>query len=135
MDDDFNERLKAFKRELRELGEDLEALRKRKANGDDVEQVVAKVIQIEAEMRAKFTSLGSQNNEIQQALVTISSKLDTLANDLSHQKREVNTLQETTKGNVWTRVPALAYVFMAIGLFAILQLGIEKWAEFKGVAP
>ena len=23
----------------------------------------------------------------------------------------------------------------SIGLFAMLQLGIEKWAEFKGVAP
>lgn len=135
MDDDFNERLKAFKRELRELGEDLEQLRKRKANGDDVEQVVAKVVQIEAEMRAKFTSLGSQNNEIQEALKSIASKIDTISTDLSHQKREVNTLQETTKGNVWSRIPALAYVFMAIGLFAILQLGIDKWAEFKRLAP
>lgn len=135
MDDDFNERLKAFKRELRELVEDLDQLRKRKANGDDVEQVVAKVVAIESEMRTKFGALASQNTEIQSSLSVIAHKLDALAADLSHQKREVNTLQETNKGNVWTRIPALAYVFMAIGLFAMLQLGIEKWAEFKGVAP
>lgn len=135
MDDDFNERLKAFKREIRELGEDVEQLRKRKANGDDVEQVVAKVVQIEAEMRAKFTSLGSQNNEIQQALATIGNKLDVITADLSHQKREVNNLQETTKITGWSRIPVMGWVFMAVGLFAVLQLGIEKWAEFKGVVP
>lgn len=135
MDDDFNERLKAFKRELRELVEDLDQLRKRKANGDDVEQVVAKVVAIESEMRTKFGALASQNTEIQSALSVIAHKLDTLAADLSHQKREVNTLQESNKGNVWARIPAPAYVFMSIGLFAILQLGIEKWAEFRGVAP
>ena len=32
---------------------------------------------------------------------------------------------------VWRALP----IFMAIGLFAMLQLGIEKWAEFRGVAP
>lgn len=135
MDDDYNERLKALKRELREFSEDLDTLRKRKANGDDVEQVVAKVVAIESEMRTKFGALASQNTEIQSALSVIAHKLDTLAADLSHQKREVNTLQESNKGNVWARIPALAYVFMAIGLFAMLQLGIEKWAEFRGVAP
>ena len=86
-------------------------------------------------MRTKFGALASQNIEIQSALTAIAHKLDALAADLSHQKREVNTLQETSKGNVWSRIPALAYVFMAIGLFAMLQLGIEKWAEFRGVAP
>jgi len=135
MDDDYNERLKALKRELREFSEDLDTLRKRKANGDDVEQVVAKVVAIESEMRTKFGALASQNTEIQSSLSAIAHKLDSLANDLSNQKREVNTLQETSKGNVWSRIPALAYVFMAIGLFAMLQLGIEKWAEFRGVAP
>lgn len=135
MDDDYNERLKALKRELREFSEDLDTLRKRKANGDDVEQVVAKVVAIESEMRTKFGALASQNTEIQSSLSAIAHKLDALAADLSHQKREVNTLQETSKGNVWSRIPALAYVFMAVGLFAMLQLGIEKWAEFKGVAP
>ena len=135
MDDDYNERLKALKRELREFSEDLDTLRKRKANGDDVEQVVAKVVAIESEMRTKFGALASQNTEIQSSLSAIAHKLDSLANDLSNQKREVNTLQETSKGNVWSRIPALAYVFMAVGLFAMLQLGIEKWAEFKGVAP
>ena len=135
MDDDATERFKTFKRELRELAEDVDQLRKRKANGDDVEQVVAKVVAIETEMRTKFGALTSQNTEIQSALTVIAHKLDTLAADLSHQKREVNSLLETTKGNVWARIPAPAYVFMSIGLFAILQLGIEKWAEFRGVAP
>ena len=129
MDDDYNERLKALKRELREFSEDLDQLRKRKANGDDVEQVVAKVVAIESEMRTKFGALASQNIEIQSALTAIARKLDALAADLSHQKREVNTLQETSKGNVWSRIPALAYVFMGVGLFAMLQLGIEKGAE------
>lgn len=133
MDDEVSERIKTIKRELRELGEDVEQLRKRAARSEDVEQVVAKVLAIETEMRTKFGSLASQNTEIQSALTVISHKLDALANDLSHQKREVNTLQETTKGSVWARIPALGYVFMAVGLFAILQLGIDKWAEFRGL--
>lgn len=133
MDDEVSERIKTIKRELRELGEDVEQLRKRAARSEDVEQVVAKVLAIETEMRTKFGSLSSQNTEIQSSLTAIAHKLDTLAADLSHQKREVNTLQETNKSSVWARIPALGYVFMAVGLFAILQLGIDKWAEFRGL--
>lgn len=133
MDDEVSERIKTIKRELRELGEDVEQLRKRAARSEDVEQVVAKVLAIETEMRTKFGSLSSQNTEIQSALTVISHKLDALAADMSHQKREVNTLQETNKSSVWARIPALGYVFMAVGLFAILQLGIDKWAEFRGL--
>jgi chromosome segregation ATPase len=133
VDDEVSERIKTIKRELRELGEDVEQLRKRAARSEDVEQVVAKVLAIETEMRTKFGSLSSQNTEIQSSLTAIAHKLDTLAADLSHQKREVNTLQETNKSSVWARIPALGYVFMAVGLFAILQLGIDKWAEFRGL--
>lgn len=133
MDDDFNERLKAFKRELRELGEDVEQLRKRKANGEDVEQIASKVSALETEVRTKFGSLQSQNSEIQQALQSVLTKLDALSTDLSHQKREVNNLQETNKGSVWSRIPMMAWALMAIGGFAVLQLGLERWAEFQGM--
>lgn len=133
MDDDVNERLKALKRELRELGEDLEQLRKRKANGDDVEQIASKVSALETEVRTKFGSLQSQNSEIQQALQSVLTKLDALSTDLSHQKREVNNLQETNKGSVWSRIPMMAWALMAIGGFAVLQLGLERWAEFQGM--
>lgn len=131
MDDDFNERLKAFKRELRELGEDVEQIRKRKANGDDVEQLVFKMNGLETEMRTKLSSLQGQNVEMLQALNKISSQLDALNTELAHQKREVNTLQETSKGSIWNRIPMLAWALMAIGCFAVLQLGLERWAEFQ----
>lgn len=133
MDDDFNERLKAFKREIRELSEDVEALRKRKANGDDVEQIVAKVVAIEAEMRTKFGSLQGQNVEIQHALQTISTKLDALSQELSHQKREVKELGETNKGGVWERIPKWAYLLMGIGVLAALQQGPNMWAQLQGL--
>ena len=133
MDDDFNERLKAFKREMRELTEDVEALRKRKANGDDVEQIVAKVVAIEAEMRTKFGSLQGQNVEIQHALQTISTKLDALSTELSHQKREVKELGETNKGSVWERIPKVAYLLMGIGVLAALQQGPAMWAQLQGL--
>lgn len=135
MDDDFNERLKAFKREIRELGEDVEQLRKRKANGDDVEQIVAKVAAIETEMRSKFGSLQSQNGEIQHSLKTLIDSVDSLRTELSHQKREVNSLQETTKVSSWAKIPVWSWALMAIGLFACLQLGMERWAEIKGALP
>jgi len=135
MDDDFNERLKAFKREIREIGEDVEQLRKRKANGDDVEQIVAKVAALETEVRTKFGSLQSQSGEIQHSLKTLIDSVDQLRNELSHQKREVNNLQETNKASVWARIPVWSWIFMAIGLFAVLQLGLERYAELKGVLP
>lgn len=135
MDDDFTERLKALKRDLRELTEEVETLRKRKANGDDVDQIVAKVGAIESEMRSKFGSLQSQNGEIQHSLKTLIDSVDQLRTELSHQKREVNNLQETSKGTVWARIPTWSWVFMAIGLFAVLQLGIERWSDIKNMVP
>ena len=129
------DRMKALRADLRDLAEEVEKMRKRKANGDDVEQVVAKVVSLEAEMRVKFGSLSSQNTEMQAALASIAAKLDAITTDINRQRRDMSSLQDNTKTAVWQKLPALAYVFMAIGLFAILQLGIEKWGEFKGIAP
>ena len=134
-DSEALDRMKVLRAELRDLAEEVEKMRKRKANGDDVEQVVAKVVSLEAEMRVKFGSLSSQNTEMQAALASIAAKLDAITTDINRQRRDMSSLQDNTKTAVWQKLPALAYVFMAIGLFAILQLGIEKWGEFKGIAP
>jgi len=133
MDDDFNERFKALKRELRELGEDVEQLRKRKANGEDVEQIAAKVTAIESEMRTKFASLSSDSQEVRHGLQKLTETIEHLRADMSSHKREVNTLQDQQKGNVWTRIPMFGWAMMAVGCFAVLQLGLERWAEFQGM--
>lgn len=135
MDDDFNERIKALKRDIRELTEEVETLRRRKANGDDVDQIVTKVSAIESEMRSKFGSLTSQNGEIQHSLKTLIDSVELLRTELSHQKREVNHLQETNKGSTWSRIPMWCWALMAVGGFAIAQVGLEQWVKFKGVMP
>ena len=133
MDDDFNERLKAFKRELRELGEDVEQLRKRKANGEDVDQIVSKVTAIESEMRTKFASLQSDSQEVRHALQKLVETIEHLRTDLSTHKREIAQVQDSQKVSVWTRIPIAGWVLMAVGIFAVLQLGLERWAEFQGL--
>ena len=136
MDDaEATERFKALRSEIRDLHDEVEKLRKRKANGDDVEHLVAKLGALETEVRTKFGSLQSQNGEIQNSLKTLLENVNLIKDDLSHQKREVNTLQETNKGNVWARIPVVAYMFMAVGCFAILQLGLDKWAEIRKAVP
>lgn len=131
MDDDFSERFKALKRELREVAEDFEQLRKRKANGEDVEQIAAKVTAIETEMRTKLASLHSDSQEVRHALQKLTEAIDHLRTDLSTHKREIAQVQDSQKVNVWSRIPIAAWVFMAVGVFAVMQLGLERWAEFQ----
>lgn len=133
MDEDLNERFKALKRELRELGEDVETLRKRKANGEDVEQIASKVAAIETEMRSKFASLSSDSQEVRHGLQKLTEAIEHLRADMSSHKREVNTLQDQQKITAWSRIPIFGWVLMAVGCFAVLQLGLERWAEFQGM--
>lgn len=133
MDDDFNERLKAFKRELREIGEDVEQLRKRKANGEDVDQIVAKVTAIETEMRVKFQALSSDSQEVRHGLQKLTEAIDHLRAELGTHKREVAQVQDQQKISTWSRIPVFGWVLMAVGIFAVLQLGLERWAEFQGM--
>ena len=133
MDDDFSERFKALKRELREVAEDFEQLRKRKANGEDVEQIAAKVTAIESEMRTKFASLQSDSQEVRHALQKLVETIEHLRTDLSTHKREIAQVQDSQKINVWSRIPIAGWVLMAVGIFAVLQLGLERWAEFQSL--
>jgi superfamily II RNA helicase len=133
MDDDFNERFKALKRELREVAEDFEQLRKRKANGEDVEQIAAKVTAIETEMRTKFASLQSDSQEVRHALQKLVETIEHLRTDLSVHKREIAQVQDTQKISGWSRIPAFGWALMAVGCFAVMQLGLERWAEFQGL--
>ena len=131
MDDDFNERFKALKRELRELGEDVEQLRKRKANGDDVEQIAAKVTAIETEMRTKLASLSADSQEVRHGLQKLTEAIEHLRADLSTHKREIAQVQDSQKISAWSRIPVAGWVLMAVGIFAVMQLGLERWAEFQ----
>jgi seryl-tRNA synthetase len=133
VDDEVSERIKAIKRELRELGEDVEQLRKRKANGEDVDQIVSKVTAIETEMRTKFQSLSADSQEVRHALQKLVETIEHLRTDLSTHKREIAQVQDSQKISMWARIPAAAWVFMAVGVFAVLQLGLERWAEFQGM--
>ena len=133
MDDDFNERFKALKRELREVAEDFEQLRKRKANGEDVEQVAAKVTALESEMRVKLASLQSDSQEVRHSLQKLIETIEHLRTDLSVHKREIAQVQDSQKINGWSRIPAFGWALMAVGCFAVMQLGLERWAEFQGV--
>lgn len=133
MDDEVSERIKAIKRELRELGEDVEQLRKRKANGEDVEQVATKVTALESEMRTKLASLQSDSQEVRHSLQKLIEAIEHLRTDLVIHKREVAQVQDQQKVNMWTRIPIMGWVLMAVGCFAVLQLGLERWAEFQGI--
>ena len=133
MDDDFNERFKALKRELRELGEDVEQLRKRKANGEDVEQIAAKVTSIETEMRTKLASLSADSQEVRHSLQKLIEAIEHLRSDLTVHKREIAQVQDGQKISGWSRIPVAGWVLMAVGCFAVMQLGLERWAEFQGL--
>jgi predicted RNase H-like nuclease (RuvC/YqgF family) len=133
MDEDWNERIKALKRELRELGEDVEQLRKRKANGEDVEQVAAKVTTLESEMRTKLASLQSDSQEVRHSLQKLIETIEHLRTDLNVHKREIAQVQDTQKISGWSRIPVAGWVLMAVGGFAVMQLGLERWAEFQGL--
>jgi predicted RNase H-like nuclease (RuvC/YqgF family) len=133
MDEDWNERIKALKRELRELGEDVEQLRKRKANGEDVEQVAAKVTTLESEMRTKLASLQSDSQEVRHSLQKLIETIEHLRTDLNVHKREIAQVQDTQKISNWSRIPIAGWVLMAVGGFAVMQLGLERWAEFQGL--
>ena len=133
MDDEVSERIKAIKRELRELGEDVEQLRKRTARSEDVEQIAAKVTAIETEMRTKLASLQSDSQEVRHALQKLVETIEHLRTDLSVHKREIANVQDQQKISMWARIPVAGWVLMAVGCFAVLQLGLERWAEFQGV--
>jgi predicted RNase H-like nuclease (RuvC/YqgF family) len=133
VDDEVSERIKAIKRELRELGEDVEQLRKRTARSEDVEQIAAKVTAIETEMRTKLASLQSDSQEVRHALQKLVETIEHLRTDLSVHKREIANVQDQQKISMWARIPVAGWVLMAVGCFAVLQLGLERWAEFQGV--
>lgn len=133
MDDEVSERIKAIKRELRELGEDVEQLRKRTARAEDVEQIAAKVTAIETEMRAKFSSLQSDSQEVRHALQKLVETIEHLRTDLAVHKREVAQVQDNQKVSMWSRMPVAGWILMAVGCFALLQLGLDRWAEFQGL--
>lgn len=131
MDEDFSERFKALRRDIRDVQEDLEALRKKKANGEDVEQIAKKVSDIESEMRNRFASLQSGNSEIIGSVRKLTEAVEQLRSEVANQKNQFNTLQETNKGSVWARIPLFAWILMAVGIFAVLQLGLDRWAEIQ----
>jgi chromosome segregation ATPase len=133
VDDEVSERIKAIKRELRELGEDVEQLRKRSARSEDVEQIAAKVAAIESEMRTKFSSLQSDSQEVRHALQKLVETIEHLRTDLAVHKREVASVQDQQKVSMWARIPVGGWMLMAVGCFALLQLGLERWAEFQGL--
>jgi predicted RNase H-like nuclease (RuvC/YqgF family) len=133
VDDEVSERIKAIKRELRELGEDVEQLRKRTARTEDVEQIAAKVTAIETEMRTKLASLQSDSQEVRHALQKLVETIEHLRTDLAVHKREIANVQDQQKINMWARIPVAGWVLMAVGIFAVLQLGLERWAEFQGM--
>jgi predicted RNase H-like nuclease (RuvC/YqgF family) len=133
VDDEVSERIKAIKRELRELGEDVEQLRKRTARSEDVEQIAAKVTAIESEMRTKFSSLQSDSQEVRHALQKLVETIEHLRTDLSTHKREIAQVQDQQKVSMWARIPVGGWMLMAVGCFALLQLGLERWAEFQGL--
>lgn len=135
--DDFESsgRYKALREEMRDLHEEVEKIRKKKANGADVEEIAKKVSDIESEMRSKFNSLQSGNAELLSEMRKLNSSLDLLRTEVATQKREVSSLQETNKGSVWARIPIWSWMLMGIGVFAALQLGLERWSEIKGALP
>jgi chromosome segregation ATPase len=133
VDDEVSERIKAIKRELREIAEDVETLRKRKANGEDVDQIVSKVTAIETEMRTKFQSLSADSQEVRHALQKLVETIEHLRTDLSVHKREIAQVQDQQKVSMWARIPVGGWMLMAVGCFALLQLGLERWAEFQGM--
>jgi len=136
MDEDISERLKALKRDLREMQEEVEALRKRKANGADVEQIADKLSNLETEMRSKMATLQSGNQEIHHAVKSLIEAIDALRADLNHHKRDTaEELAAKSKNSVWERIPPWAFLLMGVGLLALLQLGPQLWLDVKNLAP
>jgi len=136
MDEDLNERIKALRRDYREMGEDIDSLRKRKANGDDVEMISSKVVELETDLRARFASAQAERQEIRNVMRSVLESLDALRADLQHHKRDTaEEMKEKTKGSVWGRIPPWAFLLMGVGLLALLQLGPTLWLDIKNLAP
>jgi ferric-dicitrate binding protein FerR (iron transport regulator) len=98
-----------------------------------VEQIAAKVTAIESEMRTKFSSLQSDSQEVRHALQKLVETIEHLRTDLSTHKREIAQVQDQQKVSMWARIPVGGWMLMAVGCFALLQLGLERWAEFQGL--
>jgi hypothetical protein len=98
-----------------------------------VEQIAAKITAVESEMRVKLASLQSDSQEVRHALQKLVETIEHLRTDLAVHKREVASVQDQQKISMWARIPVAGWVLMAVGCFAVLQLGLERWAEFQGV--
>lgn len=134
MDDlETAERFKALRSEIRDLHDEVEKLRKRKANGEDVEAIVKKVSDIETEMRTKFTTLQSGNLELLSEMRKLTTSVEGLRSEVALQQTTVNTLKETNKGSVWERIPKLVWLLMGVGVLALMQQGPTMWANLQGI--
>jgi chromosome segregation ATPase len=135
-DDEIRDRLKRFQRDMTDLSEELVNFGKRKANADDVELVARKLGVLEEEVRVKFGSIHSDNQEIRHALRTLIESVDNLRSDLSHHKRETaEELKDKAKNRMFANVPPWMWLLVGVGGLALMQLGPSLWLDIKNLAP
>ena len=128
-DDEIRDRLKRFQREMTDLSEELVIFGKRKANADDVEVVARKLGVLEEEVRIKFGTIHSDNQEIRHALRTLIESVDALRVDLAHHKRDTNEELKSVKPKPEDaqrfatpfRLQIVMYVLVGVGLLAVMQ--------------
>lgn len=133
--EDVNERLKFLRRDMRDLEEQMEQLRKKKADNVDVEQIVQKVSALELEVRSKHQSQSAEANELREVLRRMETKLDSFHTELSHHKRDVEDITTNAKGSVWERIPKWAVLLMGVGILALAQQGPDLWARATSFKP
>lgn len=142
-DDEIRDRLKRFQREMTDVSETIVSFGKRKADTADVELVARKLGVLEEEARLRFGSIQSDNAEIRNALRSVGESLkalkesvDALHLDLTHHKKEmVEELKDKGRAAWFSKMPPWVWLLMGIGLFALLEIGPQKWAEIKALAP
>jgi len=126
-DDEIRDRLKRFQREMTDLSEELVNFGKKKANTDDVEVIARKLGLLEEEVRVKFGTIHSDNQEIRHALRTLIESVDNLRSDLSHHKRdtaeELKAKKQDDQQRFSTpiRFQMLLWFGAGIGLLAVMQ--------------
>lgn len=127
-DDEIRDRLKRFQREMTDLSEELVNFGKKKANTDDVEVIARKLGLLEEEVRVKFGTIHSDNQEIRHALRTLIESVDNLRSDLSHHKRDTaeelrakNKQDDPQRFSTPVRMQMLLWFGAGIGLLAVMQ--------------
>jgi hypothetical protein len=130
------ERLNALRKSHGALQDEVESINRKKANRDEAIAINDKLSMVESDSRTKFASLNGRIDELGNAINRLADSVDHLSESLDKTKKKVAAKgddDDASLTGVPRRIPVWMWVLVAIGIFASLQLGLDRFAELQGV--